>query len=41
MEEWLSHRRKHRLDPDIIAAGRLCCLLGEQAIKAYAARKLS
>jgi hypothetical protein len=21
MEEWLSHRRKHRLGPDIIAAG--------------------
>src|SRR5262249_49870532 len=37
-----SHRRKHRFDPDIdYCGGRFDCLLGEQAIKAYPARKLS
>src|SRR5262249_33256624 len=37
-----SHRRKYRLDPDIDhCGGRFGCLLGEQAIKAYPARKVS
>ena len=37
-----SHRCKYRLDPDIdYCGGRFDCLLGEQAIKAYPARKVS
>lgn len=42
MEDVASHRRKHCLDRDIDHRGRrFHGLLGEQAIKAHAARKLS